>query len=134
MAGGPAESYLGLVMFVGLLRVSGDMPSSAPGASGMSADGGMRRAAHPDERPKSALNKNHCQDKLSGGKACRARKRWTRAILAVTSSQVPSECEARQSKAPTRIWAEKVAAFAKVYPHNTRPTQPLDGRELLESQ
>jgi carbonic anhydrase len=37
-------------------------------------------------------------------------------------------------KAPTQISAEKMAAFARVYPRNARPTQPLNGREVLESQ
>jgi carbonic anhydrase len=29
---------------------------------------------------------------------------------------------------------EQVAAFAKVYPMNARPIQPLNGRELLASK
>lgn len=37
-------------------------------------------------------------------------------------------------KTPTQISAEEVAAFAKLYPHNARPTQPLNGREVLESR
>jgi carbonic anhydrase len=37
-------------------------------------------------------------------------------------------------KTPTQISAEEVAAFAKLYPHNARPTQPLNGREVLESE
>ncbi len=37
-------------------------------------------------------------------------------------------------KTPTQVSAEEVAAFAKVFPHNARPTQPLNGREVLESQ
>jgi carbonic anhydrase len=37
-------------------------------------------------------------------------------------------------KTPAHISAEEVAAFAKLYPHNARPTQPLNGREVLESE
>ena len=37
-------------------------------------------------------------------------------------------------KTPMRLSLEQVAAFAKVYPMNARPIQPLNGRELLASK
>lgn len=35
---------------------------------------------------------------------------------------------------PATASAGQLAAFAKRYPHNARPTQPLDGREIRESE
>jgi carbonic anhydrase len=32
------------------------------------------------------------------------------------------------------ISAEEISAFAKLYPHDVRPTQPLNGRVVKESQ
>ena len=37
-------------------------------------------------------------------------------------------------KTPVQLSLEQVAAFAKVYPMNARPIQPLNGRELLASK
>jgi carbonic anhydrase len=37
-------------------------------------------------------------------------------------------------KTPVQLSSEQVAAFAKVYPRNARPIQPLNGRELLVSK
>jgi carbonic anhydrase len=37
-------------------------------------------------------------------------------------------------KTPVAASAEQVAALAKLYPHNTRPIQSLNGRTVLESQ
>jgi carbonic anhydrase len=37
-------------------------------------------------------------------------------------------------KTPAQLSSEQVAAFAKVYPMNARPVQPLNGRELLTSK
>jgi carbonic anhydrase len=37
-------------------------------------------------------------------------------------------------KTPMEISAEEVHAFAKLYPHNVRPLQPLNGRVVKESQ
>jgi carbonic anhydrase len=37
-------------------------------------------------------------------------------------------------KTPAELSSEQVAAFAKVYPMNARPVQPLNGRELLTSK
>lgn len=37
-------------------------------------------------------------------------------------------------KNPVGVSKVQVAAFAKLYPHNARPTQPANGREILESQ
>jgi carbonic anhydrase len=37
-------------------------------------------------------------------------------------------------KTPVEVSAEEVAAFAKVYPHNARPIQPTNGREIRESE
>jgi carbonic anhydrase len=37
-------------------------------------------------------------------------------------------------KTPVQLSSEQVAAFAKVYPMNARPIQPLNGRELLASK
>jgi carbonic anhydrase len=37
-------------------------------------------------------------------------------------------------KTPVEVSAEEVAAFAKLYPHNARPIQSLNGRPVLESK
>jgi carbonic anhydrase len=37
-------------------------------------------------------------------------------------------------KTPMEISAEEIAAFAKLYPHDVRPVQPLNGRTVKESQ
>lgn len=37
-------------------------------------------------------------------------------------------------KEPIEVSREQVAAFRKLYPMNARPTQPLNGRKLLESR
>jgi carbonic anhydrase len=37
-------------------------------------------------------------------------------------------------KTPLDLSAQQVAAFAKLYPHNARPTQPLNGRVVAETQ
>ena len=37
-------------------------------------------------------------------------------------------------KTPVDISAEEISAFAKLYPHDVRPTQPLNGRVVKESQ
>lgn len=37
-------------------------------------------------------------------------------------------------KTPMEISAEEIAAFAKLYPHDVRPVQPLNGRIVKESQ
>ena len=37
-------------------------------------------------------------------------------------------------KTPVNISAEQVDAFAKLYPHDVRPVQPLNGRVVKESQ
>jgi carbonic anhydrase len=37
-------------------------------------------------------------------------------------------------KIPVNISAEEISAFAKLYPHNVRPVQPLNGRVVKESQ
>ena len=37
-------------------------------------------------------------------------------------------------KTPMEISAEEIAAFAKLYPHDVRPVQPLNGRVVKESQ
>jgi carbonic anhydrase len=37
-------------------------------------------------------------------------------------------------KTPVQLSSEQLAAFAKVYPMNARPIQPLNGRELLASK
>lgn len=37
-------------------------------------------------------------------------------------------------KEPIEVSREQVAAFRKLYPMNARPTQPLNGRQLLESR
>ena len=37
-------------------------------------------------------------------------------------------------KTPNELSAGEVAAFAKIYPHNARPIQPTNGREIRESQ
>lgn len=36
-------------------------------------------------------------------------------------------------KTPLEISSQQVSAFAKLYPHNARPTQPLNGRMIIES-
>jgi carbonic anhydrase len=37
-------------------------------------------------------------------------------------------------KTPLELSADEIAAFAKLYPHNVRPVQPLNGRTVTESQ
>jgi carbonic anhydrase len=37
-------------------------------------------------------------------------------------------------KTPVEVSAEQVTAFAKLYPHDVRPVQPLNGRAVLESR
>jgi carbonic anhydrase len=37
-------------------------------------------------------------------------------------------------KTPLEVSATQIRAFAKLYPHNVRPLQPLDGRVVQESQ
>jgi carbonic anhydrase len=37
-------------------------------------------------------------------------------------------------KTPVEVSPEQVAAFAKLYPHDVRPTQPLNGRVIQESE
>ena len=37
-------------------------------------------------------------------------------------------------KTPVEISAEQISAFAKLYPHDVRPIQPLNGRVVRESQ
>jgi carbonic anhydrase len=37
-------------------------------------------------------------------------------------------------KAPASLSADQVTAFAKIYPQNARPIQPLNGRELQETK
>jgi carbonic anhydrase len=37
-------------------------------------------------------------------------------------------------KTPVDISAEQISAFAKLYPHDVRPLQPLNGRVVKESQ
>ena len=37
-------------------------------------------------------------------------------------------------KTPMEISAEEISAFAKLYPHDVRPVQPLNGRVVEESQ
>ena len=37
-------------------------------------------------------------------------------------------------KTPVEISAEQISAFAKLYPHDVRPPQPLNGRVVKESQ
>jgi carbonic anhydrase len=37
-------------------------------------------------------------------------------------------------KTPMEISAEEIAAFAKLYPHDVRPVQPLNGRVVKGSQ
>src|SRR3974390_2225987 len=37
-------------------------------------------------------------------------------------------------KNPLAVSKVQVAAFARLYPHNARPTQPANGREILETQ
>jgi carbonic anhydrase len=37
-------------------------------------------------------------------------------------------------KTPITVSPEQIAAFAKLYPHDVRPVQPLNGREVKESQ
>jgi carbonic anhydrase len=35
---------------------------------------------------------------------------------------------------PVEVSAEQIEAFAKLYPHDARPVQPLDGRLVEENQ
>jgi carbonic anhydrase len=37
-------------------------------------------------------------------------------------------------KTPVDVSAQQINAFAKLYPHNVRPLQPLNGRVVMESQ
>ena len=37
-------------------------------------------------------------------------------------------------KTPVEISPEQIAAFAKLYPHDVRPVQPLNGRVVKESR
>jgi len=37
-------------------------------------------------------------------------------------------------KTPVEVSTDQIAAFAKLYPHNVRPAQPLNGRIVKESQ
>jgi carbonic anhydrase len=37
-------------------------------------------------------------------------------------------------KTPMEVSADEIAAFAKLYPHDVRPVQPLDGRVVEESR
>jgi carbonic anhydrase len=37
-------------------------------------------------------------------------------------------------KTPMDISAEEISAFAKLYPHDVRPPQPLNGRVVKQSQ
>jgi carbonic anhydrase len=37
-------------------------------------------------------------------------------------------------KTPVEISAEEIGAFAKLYPHDVRPLQPLNGRVVKESR
>jgi carbonic anhydrase len=37
-------------------------------------------------------------------------------------------------KTPVEISAQQVAAFAKLYPHDVRPLQPLNGRIVQETR
>jgi carbonic anhydrase len=37
-------------------------------------------------------------------------------------------------KAPVEISADEIAAFGKLYPHNARPPQPLNGRTVAQSE
>jgi carbonic anhydrase len=37
-------------------------------------------------------------------------------------------------KTPVELSAEQIAAFARIYPHNIRPAQPLNGRAVEESR
>jgi carbonic anhydrase len=37
-------------------------------------------------------------------------------------------------KTPVEISAEEINAFARLYPHDVRPIQPLTGRVVKESQ
>lgn len=37
-------------------------------------------------------------------------------------------------KTPVQVSGEEVAAYSKIYPHNARQTQPLNGRKVLESE
>ncbi len=37
-------------------------------------------------------------------------------------------------KTPVDISAEAISAFARLYPHDVRPPQPLNGRVVKESQ
>jgi carbonic anhydrase len=35
---------------------------------------------------------------------------------------------------PVTVSKEQIEAFAKLYPSNARPVQPLNGRKVLESE
>jgi carbonic anhydrase len=37
-------------------------------------------------------------------------------------------------KTPTQISADEIARFARIYPMNARPVQPLNGRDLVGSR
>jgi carbonic anhydrase len=37
-------------------------------------------------------------------------------------------------KTPLEISAEQIEAFAKLYPHDVRPLQPLNGRVVQETR
>ncbi len=37
-------------------------------------------------------------------------------------------------KTPMDVSADEIAAFAKLYPHDVRPVQPLNGRVVEESR
>jgi carbonic anhydrase len=37
-------------------------------------------------------------------------------------------------ESPVELSAAQIAAFAKLYPHNARPTQPINGRKIQESR
>ena len=37
-------------------------------------------------------------------------------------------------KTPIEVSAAQIATFAKLYPHDVRPPQPLNGRVVQESQ
>jgi carbonic anhydrase len=37
-------------------------------------------------------------------------------------------------KTPMEVSTEEISAFAKLYPHDVRPLQPLNGRVVQESE